>query len=181
MDRDEEYTPQEFQTNVKCPNCGKDLYLIYYTTEIAYEEAISIETYYCKTCMFKQNSVTPLKKGDPLLTSIRVRSSDDLRVIIYRSPEAVLRIPELDAEILPGDNASGEITTVEGILQRLLDKVEFVGDDSEDIEKMEEARSRLGDTLHGRDRDLTILIEDPSGKSRISSSKARREKPGVGS
>ncbi len=176
MDADDELAPQEFKTNVRCPDCGKDLYLIYYTTEIAYEEGISIETYYCKECMFKHNAITPLKKGDPMRTSLRIRSADDLRVIIYRSSEAVVQVPEIEAEVLPGDKASGEITTVEGILQRILEKVEFVGPESEDPDRMRVTRDRLSRTLSGKDTDLTIVIEDPSGKSKINSSKASREK-----
>lgn len=180
MDNDDEFIPQEFQTNVKCPNCGKELFLIYYTTNIAYEEGISIETYYCKGCMFKQNSVKPLEKGDPSRVSLKIKNSDDLRVIVYRSSEAVVQVPELEAEVLPGDNASGEITTVEGILRRILEKVEFVGKESEDISKMERARDRLSSALKGKDSDLTIVVEDPSGKSRINSSRAYREKFGTG-
>ncbi len=173
---EEEDVPQEFRTNLKCPNCGEDLYLIFYKTRIAYEEGVSIETYYCKSCLFKQSAITPMERGDPVRTTLKVRTQDDLRVVVYRSTEAVVQIPEIDAEILPGKFATGEITTVEGILRRMLDKFDIIGEEAEDPEKMKKTRNILELALNKGNQDLTLIIEDPSGKSRINSSRARRSR-----
>ncbi|AKA48274.1 hypothetical protein IX51_03220 [uncultured archaeon] len=177
MDEDEEI-PQEFQTNLKCPSCGEDLYLIFYNTQIAYEEGVSIETYYCKSCLFKQSAVAPMERRDPVRTTLKLRSQDDLRVVVYRSTEAVLQIPEIEAEVLPGKSATGEITTVEGILSRILEKLDIIGEDAEDPEKMEKIRNVLEGILNGNAPEMTMIIEDPSGKSRINSSRASRVKLG---
>lgn len=171
---DEDEVPQEFQTNLKCPACGKDLYLIFYNTKIAYEEGISIETYYCKSCLYKQSAVQPMERGDPVRTTLRLRSQDDLRVIVYRSTEGVIQVPEIETEVLPGKSATGEITTVEAILLRVLEKFDIIGSEAEDPEKMKRVRNLLEGILSGEAPDLTIVIEDPSGKSRINSSRARR-------
>lgn len=171
---DEEDLPQEFETNIQCPSCGENLFIIYYSTRIAFEEGINIETYYCKKCLFKQSAITPHERGEPVHTSLRLRSPDDLKVVVYRSPEAVLQIPEIDAEILPGKAATGEITTIEGILFRLREKLDIVGDEAEDPEKKEKIREILDGALKGNRPEMTIVIDDPSGKSRINSSRAQR-------
>lgn len=175
MDEEAEL-PQEFMTNMKCPNCGKDLFLIYYRTRIAYEEGLNIETYYCKSCLFKQSAITPTERGEPVRTSMKIRNQDDLRVVVYRSTEAVVQIPEIDVEVLPGKSATGEITTVEGIFRRVLEKLDIIGEDAEDPAKMESTRRTLEHALNGGNQDLTLVVEDPSGKSRINSSRARRDK-----
>lgn len=175
MDEDENI-PQEFQTNIKCPSCGEDLFLIYYSTEISFEEGINIETYYCKKCLYKQSSVVPRERGEPVYTSLKVNRSDDLRVVVYRSPEAIVQIPEIEAEILPGNAAYGEITTVEGILYRILEKLGIMEHDPEDAEIAQRVKKSLEMILNGGKPDITIVIEDPSGKSRINSSRAVRKK-----
>lgn len=173
---EEEEIPQEFSTNIKCPNCGKDLFLIYYKARIAYEEGVSIETYYCKSCLFKQSAVTPMERGEPVRTLLKIRNQDDLRVVVYRSTEAVVQIPEIDVEVLPGESATGEITTVEGIFRRVLEKLDIIGDEAEDPEKMEKTRETLELALGRGNQDLTLVVEDPSGKSRINSSRATRSR-----
>lgn len=170
----EEEIPQEFETNVKCPSCGEDMFLIYYNTEISYEAGIRIETYYCKKCLFKQTSVIPRERGDPIRTSLKLRSPDDLKVVVYRSSEAVLQIPEIEAEILPGNAASGEITTIEGILYRIREKLGIMSNDPESEEKADHVGKMLDGILKGEKPELTIVMEDPSGKSRINSSRALR-------
>lgn len=175
MDEEEEI-PQEFRTNMKCPTCGEDLFLIYYKTRIAYEEGLSIETYYCKSCLYKQSAITPMERGDPVRTSLRIRSQDDLRVVVYRSTEAVVQIPEIDVEVLPGKSATGEITTVEGIIRRVLDKLDIIGEEAENPEKMKKTREVLELSLNSGNQNLTLIVEDPSGKSRINSSRATRSR-----
>ena len=44
---------------------------------------------------------------------------DDLRVVVYRSPQARVVIPEIGAEIEPGEISDGEVTTVEGVVTRI--------------------------------------------------------------
>lgn len=173
MDEDENI-PQEFQTNIKCPTCGEDMFLIYYSTEIAFEEGINIETYYCKKCLYKQSSVSPRERGDPVHTSLKINRPDDLKVVVYRSPEAIIQIPEIEAEILPGNAAHGEITTVEGILYRMKEKIEIMEQDPEDSRIAQKVKESLEIILNGGKPDITVVIEDPSGKSRINSSRALR-------
>ena len=50
------------------------------------------------------------------------------------------------------------------------------GEESEDTEKMEQTKKILELALTSGNQDLTLVVEDPSGKSRINSSRARRSK-----
>ena len=123
-DMDEE-APREFQTETSCPSCGQKLYFIFYRTRVSYEEAVEIETFFCKKCLYKSSQIRPLESDSPKKLVLEVRNHDDLRTILYRSPEAKIEIPELEAEIDPGEISTGEITTIEGVLTRLLENMKY--------------------------------------------------------
>lgn len=163
--------PQEFLSDIECPNCGDKLYFIHYRTSISYEEGIEIETFFCKKCLYKKSSMNQLSNYGPRRLVLGVKSAFDLRIIVYRSPEAKIEIPEFFAEVEPGEDSSGEITTVEGILSKLLQRVQLF--DSEDAEPgvIEELRNKITRAMEGKEVDFTLIIDDPKGLSRISSSK----------
>ena len=81
-------------------------------------------------------------------------------------------IPEFGAEIEPGLESFGEITTVEAVLEKFLDKIDFMGKDEKNSEIFDEIREKILKNLKGDTEPFTVIIEDPSGKSRINSSKA---------
>lgn len=170
--------PQEFITEINCPTCGEKLYFIHYRTSISYEEAIEIETYFCKKCLYKKNSVNRLTSYGPRKLVLGVKSPLDLRILVYRSPEARIEIPEFFAEVEPGEESTGEVTTIEGILSKLLQRISLF--DSEDAKPgvMEELKSKIARAMEGKDVDFTLIMDDPTGLSRINSSKAISIKKG---
>lgn len=162
----------EIQTKNPCPVCGEDLYYIFYETRIAYEEEISIETYFCKTCLYKSNKISSQAGKEPKKINVSIQNREDLRIIIYRSANGKLLIPEFGAEIEPGLESYGEITTVEAVLVKFLEKIEFMGKNEENSELFSEIREKILRNLSGEVVPFSVIIEDPSGKSRINSSKA---------
>ena len=157
----------EIKTDTLCPNCGDCLYYIEYTTEIAYEGKITIHTYHCKSCYYKNVTVDRHDKENPKIIKLKVTNKNDLKTIVYRSPDAYVRIPEIDAEIAPGIASNGYITTVEGIIVSIKDKLSLMGTG----EEINYLRQRIDGILSRAEEKVTIVIDDDTGKSKINSSK----------
>lgn len=170
-DNQDEEVPREFETETTCPSCGAKLFFIFYRTRISYEEAVEIETFFCKKCLYKSSQIKPLERESPRKLVLAVRNHDDLRVILYRSPEARIEIPELEAEITPGEISTGEITTIEGVLTKLLEKLELFDEEDANIERLNSVKKRISDIIDGNDEPFTIVVDDPIGKSRLNSSR----------
>ncbi len=158
--------PDEIPTNVECPACGSNLYMIIFETEIPSEGHIMIQTYSCHKCLFRKSSVFPSEPGKHTRLSLKVKDKSALNTMLYRSQSAFVYIPELGAEISPGEKSTGYITTVEGILHRLQEYIDLMPYDDEDeflrvkkaLEKAEEGALPF-----------TLIIDDETGKSSISS------------
>ncbi|EQD31202.1 ZINC-FINGER PROTEIN ZPR1 related protein, partial [mine drainage metagenome] len=101
----------------------------------------------------------------------RITEPDDLNVLVYRSPRATIRIPELDAEILSGDDSKGDLTTIEGILLTIYDRLDLFLGDPKVEGKINEIRERLSNVKESS-IGLTVIVEDESGMSRIQSPKS---------
>ncbi len=164
--------PEEIETSIECPACGSKLFFINHETEIPHEGKINIQTYLCHKCLYKKSSIYRDSTEMPRKLTIRVERPEDLNVMIYRSPEALLKVPEIEAEIFPGEISEGELTTVEGILQRILDKIPLMREEDVDTSGIESFLERA----IRAEEPVTIAIEDRTGKSRIESAKAREEK-----
>lgn len=167
----DEEPPREFETETECPSCGAKLFFIFYRTRISYEEAVEIETFFCKKCLYKSSQIKPIEHDSPRRLVLGIRNRNDLRIILYRSPEARIEIPELMADITPGEISTGEITTVEGLLTKLLEKLDLFDEEDVEIDKLNALRVRIKDIINGSDEPLTLVIDDPTGKSRINSSR----------
>lgn len=167
----DEEVPQEFETEIECPSCGKKLFFIFYRTRIGYEEAVEIETFFCKACLYKSSQIKPIERETPKKLVLEVRNHNDLRIIVYRSSEAKVEIPELEAEITPGEISTGEITTIEGILTRLREKLDLFDEEDADMEVVEGLKKRITGMIEGSNEPFTLVVDDPTGKSKINSSR----------
>ncbi|GGM66343.1 hypothetical protein GCM10007108_00700 [Thermogymnomonas acidicola] len=167
MNPDDEL-PADEETEIECPQCRTHLHFIRYTTRIAFEGEITIQTYYCPSCQYRHTDTIRKVDSRPKRTWISVRSSDDLRIIVYRSPEGKITIPEMGAEIEPGIASTGEITTIEGIMARIREHMWIAFRDYGESQ----AERDLDDILAGRVKPFTLVIDDPTGKSTIRSSRA---------
>ena len=125
-------------------------------------------SYICKRCSYRNVTVERHDRESPKIIKFRIKNKNDLKTIVYRSPDASVQIPELDAEISPGIASKGYITTVEGILTSIKEKLTVMGD-GEDVNYL---RQRIDGIISGAEEKVTIVIDDDSGKSRINSSRA---------
>lgn len=167
----DEEIPREFETETKCPSCGSNLFFIFYRTRVSYEEAVEIQTFFCKKCLYKSSQIRPIERDIPKKLVLEIRNHDDLRIILYRSPEAKVEIPELAAEITPGEISTGEITTVEGVLTKLREKLDLFDEEDAAIEVLDGLKKRIQGMIDGSNEPFTLVIDDPTGKSKINSSR----------
>lgn len=164
--------PVEIETSIKCPACDANLYLINYQTEIPVEGKITILTYLCRKCLYKKSYVYQDRRDYPRRIILKVTTEEDLNAMIYRSPDARILIPEVDAEIFPGEDSSGQLTTAEGVLRSIMERILPMDSEGAGSPELEDFLNRAINAT----APFTIILEDRSGRSRIESPRAREEK-----
>ena len=95
---------------------------------------------------------------------MKVKEPKDLNALVIKAAPATIRIPELGIEIFPGPVAPGYITTVEGVLQRVIDHApsECLDESNPCYERIEVIRRAMDGSIT-----FTLIIEDPSGRSAV--------------
>ncbi|MCD6323899.1 MAG: ZPR1 zinc finger domain-containing protein [Desulfurococcales archaeon] len=153
------------ELNGKCPICGEETFRItYHIYTTPYVGDIIIETGKCSTCGFRWADVGLLESGKPSRLVLEVNGATELNAIVVKSAPAIIKIPELGVEITPGPAAQGYITTVEGVLLRILEHIpsECLKEGSECYAKVQDIREAMKGNVK-----FTFILEDPSGKSSI--------------
>jgi len=159
-----------------CPVCGKkELIVEDYLYEMPLVGKVLISVSKCKNCNYKHNDVRAVDSHGPQRISFKVNEPQDLGVLVVRSSSATIKIPDLGIEITPGPAAQGFITTIEGILDRILDALSVMKNDPEMRERdIKEKEEEILKAKKGQKR-FTLIIEDPEGVSRIISERAEKE------
>ena len=151
---------------IRCPVCGEQaLKIAVFLYDAPYVGKIVVQSGRCSSCGFKWSNVGLAEYGKPKKLMIRVNSIDTLNALVVKTAEATIKIPELGVEITPGPAAQGYITTVEGVLHRILEHipVECLNEESNCYDKVK----RIKEAADGR-LEFTLVIEDPTGRSAIS-------------
>jgi len=156
----------------RCPVCGRDTL---HVMEILYNDPVFgdliLYSNQCDNCGYRRTDIQYLNSRGPSRITYEVRDEEDVyRTYIFRSKNAKVFSPELGFEINPGPEAEAMITTMEGLLLRLLDVADSMevlneGDDAV-VSKLREFKNRVRDALKGRFR-FTVIIEDPTGNSTL--------------
>ncbi|MCG2881033.1 MAG: ZPR1 zinc finger domain-containing protein [Vulcanisaeta sp.] len=162
----------------RCPVCGRDTLQV---TETLYSDPVFGElilySNYCSSCGYRRTDIQYLDSRGPTRIAYEVRDAEDVyRTYIFRSRGASLRSPELGFEIDPGPEAEAMITTMEGLLYRLLDvadRMEVLNEGNETVlARLREFKRKVKEALEGRFR-FTIIIEDPTGNSTLKPPRGR--------
>ena len=111
-----------------------------------------------------------------------VESEKDLNREIIKSEHAMIQIPEIDFEI--PSNKKGEITTLEGLINRCIDDIRKEQPvrkviDEHLYQKIEEFLIKLEDLKSQKGLPWTIVIDDPSGLSFIKNPHAPKNDPQI--
>jgi zinc finger protein len=122
---------------VDCYTCFKESELRTFQCEIPFFKEVIIMSFKCHHCGYKDTEVKIGGEVSPTAKKItlEVTNEDDLNRDIFKSDTAVVRIKELEFEMMPGSLGSF-YTTVEGLMGLIIDKLEmtnpFKGDSSEE-------------------------------------------------
>lgn len=149
----------------KCPICGeKSMSVKIFLYDMPYFGKVVLESGKCSRCGFKWSDVGLLETTRPKRIIVKVKEPKDLNALVIKAAPATIKIPELGIEIFPGPAAPGYITTVEGVLQRVIDHAP-----SECLDKSNPCYERIEAIRRAMDGDIkfTLIIEDPSGRSAV--------------
>ena len=93
---------------------------------------------------------------------------------VVRSSSCTVRIVELGLEVEPGDNATGYISNVEGVLNRFSDAIAMIQrsamrDGNEGLEKVESCQELIDSIARIKEGEesVELLLLDPNGHSQI--------------
>ncbi len=151
---------------MRCPVCGRPLKTEYVRKRLPHFGDALIITVFCDNCGYKNSGVIYLESRGPRVLEIMV-SEENLGKIIVVGPRASLEIPELEIRRDPGPFSEGEVTTVEGIINRFLRWLSvFERGFPEEREKLERIRRALREVSRG-EREVVLRIEDPDGLSKF--------------
>ncbi|MFP3162423.1 MAG: ZPR1 zinc finger domain-containing protein [Acidianus hospitalis] len=154
-----------FEAKLKCPVCGNETLIardyLYDAGEVG---KLVLSNWECTSCNYKFRDVKPYETREPKTLEFVVEKEEDLNVMVYRSPFAIVKIPELGIEIYPEDASQGILSTVEGILEDFLENLGSLCQEKDCYDVYEAKEGK---------RKFTLIIEDSSGLSFIKSEKVK--------
>ncbi|HII14899.1 MAG TPA: ZPR1 zinc finger domain-containing protein [Nanoarchaeota archaeon] len=162
----------------KCPMCGeKKLTLIEDEQDIPYFGKTFIYSMQCSNCGFFKSDVEAAETKEPCKITFKVEKEADLKVRLVKSSEAKVTIPELKADMTPGENSIGFVSNTEGLIdkfEKIIQGEKKAAEEEDDAAVKTRAKNLLKKIWNAKcgEGALTIIIEDPSGNSAIISEKA---------
>jgi len=118
----------------------------------------------CPNCGYRDVSIVELGGGHPVRHVVRIEKLSDLNILVYRSPQGDVLIPELGLELNHTGFTRPRITTVEGFLLEAKEKVELLFPREEAAEFL----TKIDRALKGELK-LTFILNDESGASWVRS------------
>lgn len=154
---------------ISCPVCHKQGFsIIQQTDEIPYFGEV-LETFgSCNECKYKTSDILPFEeKKAPTKQSFKVDSEDDLKTRVIKSKSCFIEIPEIDLTVEPGSSSEAYVTNVEGLLQRIEEKVSAMKViHPEKSKEIDETVKKLKQMENGKLK-FTIKFNDKTGFSMI--------------
>jgi zinc finger protein len=131
------------------------------------------------SCGFRHCDTMLLEQREPCRYTLEVEGPDDLDSRVIRSSSGTIRVPELGVKIEPGPASEAYISNVEGVLERIVEIVEFATRSAQqagDLERTRRGEEVLDQATLARKGQLklTFVLEDPLGNSVIASERAVR-------
>ncbi len=166
----------ESSLDYPCPICNSEngLILNVHTSEIPYFGEHTEMTIICNECGWRNTDFIPSEGKKPSLWSLVIDNSEFMTTRVVRSSSCTVRIVELGLEVEPGDNATGYISNVEGVLNRFSDAIAMIqrsairdGEEGkEKVESCQELIDRISKIKNG-DEPVELMLLDPNGHSQI--------------
>ncbi|EGI68147.1 PREDICTED: zinc finger protein ZPR1 [Acromyrmex echinatior] len=169
--------PEITEIESLCVECGKNGITRLLLTKIPHYKDVVLMSFECEHCGYQNNEIQSggkiTEKG--IKITLQIVTSQDLNRQVVKSDYTSIHIPHLDFEI-PSQSQKGEITTVEGIIDRSIRALE---------QDQPRRREEFPDTaveidlfisklraLKILDEPFTIIFQDISGNSHIENPKA---------
>lgn len=155
-----------------CVNCKQQGITRLLLCQVPFFRDIIVSSFNCDACGFSNNSVqeagTLADRGVRIVLNVGDKLIMDRQVV--KSENATLTIPEIGLEI-PAKTQSGSFNTVEGILEKTKEHLEWDQEarreaDPELAAKMDEFLGRLQQLIDGV-QPFQFILDDPSGNSFI--------------
>lgn len=152
-------------------------------TKIPFYKETIILSFSCEHCGYENNEIQPAAEIEPngCKITLVIKTERDLNRRVVKSDRTSVRFVELDFEI-PAQSQKGEVTTVEGIIDRSIAGLEQDQpvrriqhpDDAAQIDAfIEKLRN-----LKSIEKPFTIVFEDISGNCRVENLNAPNPDPG---
>ena len=172
----------EVVIDIACPICREEgqVKMRTHIDEIPYFGEHTQVTVLCRDCGWRQTDFIPADGKKPSACELQLSDVTCMSVRVIRSSSCTVQIPELDLEVSPGNDSTGYVSNVEGVLQRFLGIINMVkrqkidDDEHEDVALLDHmiavlASARSGDPIET----LTLRLLDPRGHSMILCEEAR--------
>ncbi|XP_011503600.1 PREDICTED: zinc finger protein ZPR1 [Ceratosolen solmsi marchali] len=160
-----------------CMNCGENGITRIFLTKIPYYKDIMLMSFECEHCNYQNNEIQSAGKIEEkgIKIKLSINSKSDINRQVVKSDYTSICIPHLDFEI-PSQSQKGEITTVEGIINRAIVGLQHDQDcrkqiDTKAAEQIEQFINKLHDLMNV-DEPFIILLEDISGNTTVQNPKA---------
>ncbi|XP_054009797.1 zinc finger protein ZPR1 [Hylaeus anthracinus] len=155
-----------------CMNCGKNGTTRLLLTKIPHYKDVVVMSFDCEHCGYQNNEIQNSGKiaDKGIRITLQVKTPRDLNRQVIKSDYTRVQIPSLDFEI-PSRSQKGEITTIEGIIERAINGLEQ--DQPERREKYPSSAAQIDQFLEkmrklkSLDEPFTIIFEDISGEFHI--------------
>lgn len=148
-----------------CPSCGSSSFsLIEFSYKTPFFGEILILSGKCSKCGYRYFDSLNIEEHRPVMFILKVHEHKELNSMVIKSTTAKIEIPELGITIEPGPSAKAYISTVEGVLYRVLDVLEAYP--AENREKYVARKKEIMEAINGKVR-FTFILEDPYGNSLI--------------
>ncbi|XP_029159855.1 zinc finger protein ZPR1 [Nylanderia fulva] len=172
-----DFEPEITEIESLCVECGKNGITKLLLTKIPHYKDVVLMSFECEHCGYQNNEIQSggkiAERG--IKITLQVATQQDLNRQVVKSDYTSIHIPHLDFEI-PAQSQKGEITTIEGIIDRSIRALE---------QDQPRRREEFPDTaveidlfiskLHALkilDEPFTIIFQDISGNSHIENPKA---------
>ncbi|XP_076179722.1 zinc finger protein Zpr1 [Ptiloglossa arizonensis] len=164
--------PETTEIESLCVNCGKNGITRLLLTKIPYYKDVVVMSFDCEHCGYQNNEIQNSGKiaDKGIKMTLEVTTVKDLNRQVIKSDYTRVQIPSLDFEI-PSRSQKGEITTIEGIIERTINGLEQ--DQPERREKYPDSAAQIDQFLEklrklkSLDESFTIIFEDISGELHI--------------
>lgn len=151
-------------------------------TQIPFYKETIVMSFTCEHCGYENNEIQPAGEIEPFgcRITLKITTPNDLNRRIVKSDRTSVQFVELDFEI-PAQSQKGEVTTVEGIIDRSIagleqDQVVRRVEHPEIAQQIDEFIGKLR-KLKLVETPFTIKFEDISGNSRVENPNAPNADP----